>query len=71
MKYREEIRGTVANIVRNEIGKAEASKIIKTESQKLTIEDQLKFNEVVAIELMGLPEGSYVRYRIKPSEFTA
>ncbi|MCH7415698.1 Fic family protein [Belliella sp. R4-6] len=71
MKYREEIRDTVANIVRNAIGKAEASKLVNTESQKLPIEDQLKFNEVVAIEILGLHEGNFVRYRIKPSEFTA
>ena len=70
MKYREEIREAVGYIVSNAMGKAEASKAVKIEAQKLPNEDQEKFNEVVDTELLGLHEGNFVRYRIKPSEFS-
>ncbi|WP_262481000.1 hypothetical protein [Algoriphagus resistens] len=33
--------------------------------------DQGQFIEVVETELLGLHEGDFVRYRIKPSEFSA
>lgn len=71
MKYREEIRSAVGFIVRNAMGKAEASKAVKIEAQKLPKEDQSKFTEVVDTELLGMHEGNFVRYRIKPSEFSA
>jgi hypothetical protein len=70
MKFREEIRSAVRFIIGNEMGKAEASKAVKIEAQKLPKEDQSKFTEVVETELLGLHEGNFVRYRIKPSEFS-
>lgn len=71
MKYREEIRGAVGFILSNALGKAEATKAVKIEAQKLSNEDQAKFTEVVDTELLGLHEGNFVRYRIRPSEFSA
>jgi len=62
MQYREEIRSVVGYVVINAMGKIEA--------RKLAEEDQAKFIEVVEIELLGLHEGNFVRYRIKPSEFS-
>jgi hypothetical protein len=70
MKYREEIREAVGYIVSNAMGKAEASKAVKIEAHKLPNEDQVKFIEVVETELLGLHEGNFVRYRIKPSKFS-
>jgi hypothetical protein len=71
MKYREEIREVVSQIVRTIMGKAEASNAVKVEARKLPEEDQAQFIEVVETELLGLHEGNFVRYRIKPSEFSA
>lgn len=71
MKYREEIRGAVGYIVSNAMKKAEASNQVKLEAKKLPEEDQSKFIEVVETELLGLHEGNFVRYRIKPSEYAA
>jgi hypothetical protein len=71
MKYREEIRGAVGYIVSNAMKKAEASNRVKMEAIKLPEEDQSKFIEVVETELLGLHEGNFVRYRIKPSEYAA
>lgn len=71
MKYRDEIREAVGHIVSNAMGKAEASNAVKIQAQKLPEEDQAKFIEVVETELLGLHEGNFVRYRIKPSEYSA
>ena len=71
MKYREEIRGAVGLIVSKKTRKAEASRSVKIEAQKIPNEDRAKFSEVVETELLGLHEGNFVRYRIKPSEFSA
>jgi hypothetical protein len=71
MKYREEIRSVVGYIVSNAMGKIEASNEVKVKARKLAEEDQAKFIEVVKTELLGIHEGNFVRYRIKPSEFSA
>lgn len=71
MKYRDEIRGVVAYIVSNAMGKKEASATVKAESVKLPKDDQPKYAEVLETELLGLHEGNFVRYRIRPSEFSA
>ncbi|SFT70527.1 Fic/DOC family protein [Algoriphagus locisalis] len=71
MKYREEIREVVGQIVRTTTGKAEASNKVKLDARKLHEPDQGHFIEVVETELLGLHEGNFVRYRIKPSEFSA
>ena len=71
MKYREEIRAIVNYIVSNAMEKEAASKAIKSEVKKLPEPDQSRLAEVVETELLGLHEGNFVRYRIRPSEFTA
>ncbi|MFC3414105.1 Fic family protein [Algoriphagus hitonicola] len=71
MKYREEIRGIVSLIVSNAMEKEAASQAIKSEVKKLPEPDQSRFAEVVETELLGLHEGNFVRYRIKPSEFSS
>lgn len=70
MKYREEIRGIVSQIVSNAMGKEEASLAIKSEVKKLQEPDRSRLAEVVETELLGLHEGNFVRYRIRPSEFS-
>ncbi|PZV75471.1 Fic/DOC family protein [Algoriphagus aquaeductus] len=71
MKYREEIRAIVSHIVSNAMDKEAASQAIKSEVKKLPEPDQSRFSEVVETELLGLHEGNFVRYRIRPSEFSA
>ncbi|MCU0400225.1 MAG: hypothetical protein MUE75_04315 [Algoriphagus sp.] len=71
MKFREEIRAIVSHIVSNEMDKEAASQAIKSEVKKLPEPDRSRFTEVVETELLGLHEGNFVRYRIRPSEFTA
>lgn len=69
MKYREEIRATIVNIIMSAMPKEEASIKIKKEAKNLPPEDQAKFTEVVETELLSMHEGNFARYRIKPSEF--
>ena len=70
LKYREEIRAIVSHIVINALDKEAASLAIKSEVKKLPEQDQSRFTEVVETELLGLHEGNFVRYRIRPFEFT-
>ena len=51
--------------------KEAASQAIKSEVNKFPEPDQSRFTEVVETELLGLHEGNFVRFRIRPSEFTA
>jgi len=71
MNYREEIRNVVGYIVGTAVEKAAASNTVKVKAKKLPEYDQAKFIEVLETELLGLNEGNFVRYRIKPSEYSA
>lgn len=71
LKYREEIRAIVSQIVSNAMDKEAASKAIKSEVKKFPEPDRSRFTEVAEAELLGLHEGNFVRYRIRPSEFSA
>ncbi|REG78330.1 Fic family protein [Algoriphagus antarcticus] len=71
MKYREEMRNLIGHIVRTAMSKGEASSAVKEEAQKFPQEDRSKFIEVVETELLGLHDGNFARYSIKPSEFAA
>lgn len=71
LKYREELRGIVSQIVSNAMEKEAASETIKSEVKKVPEPDRSRLAEVVETELLGLHEGNFVRYRIRPSEFSA
>ena len=71
MKYRKEIRAIVSHIVSNAMDKEAASEAIKSEVKKLPEQDRSRFTEVVETELLGLHEGNFVRYQIRPSGFSA
>jgi Fic family protein len=69
LKYREEIRILISEIVTNALPPKRASAKIRAEANSLSEADQQKFIEVVDSELLSLHEGNFARYRIKPSEF--
>jgi len=69
LKYREEMRAIISNIVRNGIGKEGAALFIKKEAEKIPENDRNKFVEAVETEILALHEGNFARYRISPSEF--
>lgn len=70
LRYRDHVAGVVAEIVRNNKGKREATAFIKEYAkQHIKEDDQPRFLEVVETELMSLHEGNIARYRLKPSQY--
>lgn len=71
LRYRNQIRSLIAEIVTQALAHANASIKIETEASKLPTEDRAKFTEAVETELMSLHEGNFARYWISPSAFKA
>ena len=69
MRYREEIRGLITEIVVGAMPKDRAIAIIKAKALRLQKEDQSKFIQTVENELIGLHEGNFARYYLRPTEF--
>ena len=72
LMYRTELRETVASIIRAKISRKEVAKAISRLSAELIKpEDQAAFTAIVENELLGLHEGNFARYQLRPSEFKA
>lgn len=72
LRYRDQLREIVSEIVRDARSKAEASKQIAVYSSRaIPEEDQPLFVDTAETELVGLHEGNFARYRVRPSEFYA
>jgi hypothetical protein len=69
LKYREDIKELIANIISQGCKSKEASIMIKSRAMNLPTQDQDKFTESVETELLSLHEGNFARYQIRPSEF--
>lgn len=70
LRYRNLILETVANVVRETMDKKAAVEAIKIKAvQSLPLEDQSKFLEKVELELRGLHEGNFARFRLRSSEY--
>lgn len=69
LKYREDIKKLISNIISQGCKQKEASIMIKSQALQLPHEDQEKFTEAVETELLSLHEGNFARYQIRPSEF--
>ena len=48
-----------------------ATRIADWSKEKIDSSDRQHFAEIVEAELIGLHEGNFARYRIRPSEFAA
>jgi hypothetical protein len=72
LKYRAGIRQIVSEIVRAQMDKKSAlTRIAAWAMDHVGPDEQGKFREVAGNELLGLHEGNFARYQIKPSEFKA
>jgi len=71
LKYREEMRTLINDIVSQVRKPKEASALLKAKARELPAEDQEKFIITIESELLSLHEGNFARYRIRPSEFQA
>jgi Fic family protein len=70
LRYREELRGVIAEVVREAMGKQRAGKaIVDFAVQNIAREDRDRFVEITETELVGLHEGNFARYRVRPSEY--
>ena len=69
MKYREQIRGLITEIVVEAAPKDVASILIETKALRLPQEDQSKFIQTVQTELHSLHAGNFARYYLRPAEF--
>jgi Fic family protein len=72
LRYREELRAVVSEVVQNKLTKGEASKFIKDfASRSVSEADRARFIEAAETELVGLHEGNFARFRLRPSQFFA
>lgn len=69
MKYRDDIRNVISEIIINAMPQKDAVKTIEQYAAQLPEDDRIKFVEVVDTELLSLHEGNFARFRTKPSEF--
>ncbi len=69
LKYREQIRTLVSEIVGQRLSQKEASGVIKKSAQEIPDLDRAKFVEAVETELMNLHEGNFARFWISPASF--
>lgn len=72
LRYREQVRELIAALVRARVTRKNAATRIAAWSKKeIGSGDRPHFAEIVEAELIGLHEGNFARYRIRPSEFAA
>lgn len=71
-KYSGPLRQLVGEVVRNRMNRKTAAIEIPSWAEKnIAAEDQERFREMAETELLGLHEGNFARYQIRPSEFAA
>jgi hypothetical protein len=72
LRYREPLRNVVGEIVRNRLKRTTAAALIDTfAADNVPTKDRHAFVEAAQAELVGLHEGNFARYRVRPSEFYA
>ena len=70
LKHREALREIVRAVVLEPMGKKAASaEIAAWAEDKIGADERERFQEIAEEELLGLHEGNFARYQIKPSEF--
>lgn len=72
LRHRQDLREVVAAVVRGRMGRKEAVAHVKDWTQgHIDPADRDRFRETAEDELLGLHEGNFARYPIRPAEFTA
>ena len=72
LRYREQLRELIAALVRMRVDRKDVGKKIAAWSKKeIDLGDRQHFAEIVEAELIGLHQGNFARYRIRPLEFAA
>jgi hypothetical protein len=72
LRHRDTLRTVVGDVVRARLDrKAAVGHVAAWAATNIEERDQAEFREVAENELLGLHEGNFARYAIKPAEFTA
>ena len=72
LRYREQLREIIAELVRARVGRKDAvARVAAWSKKEIDPGDHKRFAEIAEGELIGLHEGNFARYRIRPSEFVA
>lgn len=72
LRYREQLRDVVRDVVRGALTRqATRAHLVTTSREFIPTADQDQFAEVAETELLGLHEGNFARYLVRPSEFAA
>ena len=72
LRYRERLRDIVRDVVRGPMDRKTArAHLAATARDEIPAADQEQFVEVAETELLGLHEGNFARYQVRPSEFAA
>ena len=72
LRHRDALRAVVAEVVQGRMDrKTAAAHIASWATAHLEENDRAVFREVAETELLGLHEGNFARYPIRPAEFTA
>ncbi|MBO9422776.1 Fic family protein [Labrenzia sp. R4_2] len=70
LKYRAELREIIAMLIRAKVGRKQiGTKVSAWASSRVESEDRARFTEIVEDELIGMHEGNFARYQVRPSEF--
>jgi hypothetical protein len=72
LRHRAALRDVVAEIVQKRMGRKDAARhIAGWVESNIDESERARFRELAESELLGLHEGNFARYRIRPSEFAA
>lgn len=72
LRYRDALRTVVAEVVRERMDRRTAAAHVETwATTNIEASDRSWFREVAETELLGLHEGNFARYAIRPGEFAA
>lgn len=72
LKYRAELKDIITTVIRKQIKRKQVTaEIADWSADKITADDRAAFVEIVEAELIGLHEGNFARYQVRPSEFAA
>lgn len=72
LQHREALRQIIAEVIRARMDrKAAAAHVAQWVQENVAPADRERFREMAESELLGLHEGNYARYEIRPAEFAA
>lgn len=72
MRYRSKLREVVGGVVRSGVSRKQVTaNLAKWTKDNIPKADRDKFVETAEAELLGLHEGNFARYQLRPSEFQA